>query len=672
MISKYLFLIKIFLILTTSSSQYRQSSADQLFTDRPLSTINHVNRFHRTSSSQIQTDSTTNNPSIKSSNASTSKVQIHYCPLNCTCVSLDDYNRKHNDSEFNLTNHCLYLNLTGNKNQFKLYQQFHPFQLHQISELNLNYNNLTSLNEHLVLNAGHNQTIERLSFSHNRLTRFPKLRQLTSTLRYLNLDHNLISLLAAANKSDAFQLRNLIWLNLNHNRIKSVKRTFLRPICNRLKYVDLSSNRLARLDDHLFVYCKQLEVLKLNKNKLNRVGSDVFENLTNLVELDLSRNNLTNLTINFRSLINLKILNLSKNQLQTVANGTFEHLTNLQTLNLNENNLTYLEPNLVRGLRSLRLLQLSSNQIKQIDVNWLESQNLVNLYLERNQIDQLHSRTFDGLVRLEKLYLDYNLISSIDQNAFRTNENLIWLFLNDNYLNRLVDENRTLFVHHKLQYLALENNHLTYIPNQLFANLTSLVTIDLSLNQIKYIEENALRPLTRLDELNFDSTDLDCDCAMKWFVNYYQERSIENIYLEQLECKTPKSLANKAFIDVNINLFLCKADFKHYFLKEPKKQIVRKGQQFELQCKVVTNSFINEDIVFDWRKNNQTIYLNNERDIVEIMKLYKDKDYPLNHKLIYSSYLHFLNASLKDEGEFCSMRVFQMNFKFTSNLISRR
>ena len=216
-----------------------------------------------------------------------------------------------------------------------------------------------------------------------------------------------------------------------------------------------------------------------------------------------------------------------------------------------------------------------------------------------------------------------------------------------------MEANRTLFVHHRLQYIALENNHLRHVPSSLFSGLPSLVTIDLGLNPIRKIEENALKPLAKLDEFNWDSKAINCDCSMRWFASYYQEKSIENIYLEDLECESPKNLIGKLFIDVDVNLFLCKEDYKHQFIKEPKKyQLISQGKQFYLKCKVITNSYLNEDIVFEWRKNNRTLSLNNEPQIVEVMNLDKDKDYSSNHKLIYSSYLHFVNASVKDEGDY--------------------
>ena len=213
-----------------------------------------------------------------------------------------------------------------------------------------------------------------------------------------------------------------------------------------------------------------------------------------------------------------------------------------------------------------------------------------------------------------------------------------------------METNQTLFVHPRLQYIALENNHLRHLPNGLFSGLATLVTIDLGLNLIEQIEENALRPLAKLDEFNWDSKAINCDCSMRWFAAYYQEKSIENIYLEDLECESPKNLNGKPFIDVD--LFLCQDDYRHQFIKEPKKyQLISQGKQFYLKCKVVTNAMLNEDVVFEWRKNNQTLLLSNEPQIVEVMNLDKDKDYSSNHRLIYSSYLHFVNASVKDEGD---------------------
>lgn len=350
---------------------------------------------------------------------------IDYCPSNCTCLTPNSSLNLIGDLQ--VSHSCLHLNLSvwPNRSQFRLYQAFHPFQLNQLKEFNLDFNNLTELNENLILNSRHNQTIEKLSLSHNQLSRFPRLRQ-ASSIKRLQLDHNEMLYLNNS-RAELYPLRALLSLHLNHNRIRLIRKHFMKLICSQLRYIDLSHNRLARLDDHLFVSCRQLEVLRLNRNRISRLGANVFANLSSLLELDLSRNNLTNLTgDDFRPLKSLKILNLSKNGLQTIEDGTFQSLSNLQTLNLNENNLVVLNANFAAGLTNLKLLQLSNNQIRQIDVNWLECRGVLNLYLEHNQIDQITATTFKGLASLEKLYLDYNLISSIEKNAFQTNPNLIW------------------------------------------------------------------------------------------------------------------------------------------------------------------------------------------------------------------------------------------------------
>lgn len=716
---KHLFTYLILILFLRTLSSFRIDKASRNLLNREQSTsglalpknqldksnlnlLNQLNKNELDYSNNLSITTLNSLIDLTTTNATTGKPVFkldlknsEFCRLNCTCILLNE-NRIHNDSELNLINNCLHLNLslTENENEFKIFNYYHTFQLKNLKEVSLIYNNLTKLNENLISNSKHDQpVVERLSLSFNQLTKFPKIKYATNSFKQLNLDHNRISVLNST-RNDLF--RNLEYLNLNHNRIRLIKKPFIRQICNELKYFDLSFNKLTRLDDNLFASCTRLETLKLNRNRLADFGLHAFDNLTNLVELDLSRNNLTNLTVSFRSLTNLRILNLSKNNLRSLDDSVFQHLMNLRTLNLNENNLVRLDSNFVKGLKNLKLLQLSNNQLEHIAVNWLDSKNLLNLYLEHNRIEKLNSTTFSGLINLEKLYLgkwrlmemlnigsshtivlqsvrvfyasklfinilflfilDYNLISAIEKNVFQTNTNLIWLFLNDNYLNKLVEQNRTLFVHNRLQHLSLENNHIKYIPNQLFNNLTSLITIDLGLNEIKYIEENALIKLNKLDELNWDSRSLECSCRLKWFANYYQEKSIENIYLEHLECRTPSNLENKKFIDVNVNLFLCKDDFKHYFVKEPKRsQTIKKGKSFFLKCKVATNSFLNEDIIFEWKKNNQTLSLSNERNIVEIMYLDKDKDFSINHKLIYSSHLHFLNASVQDEGDYVCM-----------------
>ncbi|XP_063709135.1 leucine-rich repeat-containing protein 70-like [Culicoides brevitarsis] len=58
---------------------------------------------------------------------------------------------------------------------------------------------------------------------------------------------------------------------------------------------------------------------------------------------------------------------LQYNKISSLQEGTFNHLSNLQVLDLGVNELQYFTPDLVEGLKNLKLLALYSNNILELD-----------------------------------------------------------------------------------------------------------------------------------------------------------------------------------------------------------------------------------------------------------------------------------------------------------------
>jgi Leucine-rich repeat (LRR) protein len=86
-----------------------------------------------------------------------------------------------------------------------------------------------------------------------------------------------------------------------------------------------------------------LETLDLSNNKLMRLDSSLLLNLKRLVKIDFSNNNLQFSDKNFEFNKNLKVINLSNNKLQYLPSRIFYNLNELELIDLSDNHLTSID-----------------------------------------------------------------------------------------------------------------------------------------------------------------------------------------------------------------------------------------------------------------------------------------------------------------------------------------
>ena len=130
---------------------------------------------------------------------------------------------------------------------------------------------------------------------------------------------------------------------------------------SRLEELYLQNNSLSVLAPGLFNPLEHLLVLNLSRNELTNdwVTSSSLKPLVRLVALDLSYNRLTKLDQSMLGgLTALQILNVCNNNLHTVAANTFLFQHNLHILLLSHNDLESLHPRAVSGLPVLNSLSL--------------------------------------------------------------------------------------------------------------------------------------------------------------------------------------------------------------------------------------------------------------------------------------------------------------------------
>ncbi|XP_049589552.1 amphoterin-induced protein 1 [Syngnathus scovelli] len=134
------------------------------------------------------------------------------------------------------------------------------------------------------------------------------------------------------------------------------------------------------------------------------------------------------------------VLDLSFNSIGRLrAEWTPVVLSRLHTLLLSHNGLSFLSSTAFVHVTKLRYLDLSANQLRQLDENMFEPlENLEVLLLYKNSISQIErSAAFSGLANLQKLYLSQNLISRFPLELVKERSRMETLTLLDVSSNRI-------------------------------------------------------------------------------------------------------------------------------------------------------------------------------------------------------------------------------------------
>lgn len=282
---------------------------------------------------------------------------------------------------------------------------------------------------------------------------------------------------------------NIKSLDLSHNNISHVSGSFFRPAELSLTDLRLAHNRLRNATWDVFGSMPHLQWLDLADNVLRDIAWDAFRGTRRLQVLLLQGNRLRELHADtFRTLQQLRVVDLSRNELRQLPDGLFFG-EGLERLVLSDNELARLPlAALSHGAAAtLRDLDLAGNRIAHVPGGELFGRfaQLRTLDLTRNALAQLDSATFAPLVRLTSLDLSYNaeLRPDAELRAFLgLDEQLTELRLDNTSLSGLRRVPLS-----NLRVLSLRGNALPTLPAELSVNMSRLLELDLSDNELTHV-----------------------------------------------------------------------------------------------------------------------------------------------------------------------------------------
>ena len=258
---------------------------------------------------------------------------------------------------------------------------------------------------------------------------------------------------------------------------------------DQLTSLEIEDNLLTRLPATMLVGSTNIAELSLAGNRITTFTGDSFSSLQRLVKLQLDRNDIVALTTGtFRSLTSLRELDLSGNRLLHLYDESLEGLDSLMTLNLSVNQLSNLTVNVLLPLTRLKSLDLSHNLFRRLSNGlFVNKTTLVTVNLSGNNLT-ISNRTLRGLTSVTELFLSGNSICKISSSLFTDLEKLRMLDLSDNKIAKI--EAGLLSFSSALDTINLSGNKLSEIPPDVFRNGPSLTTIDLSRNTIRRINQS--------------------------------------------------------------------------------------------------------------------------------------------------------------------------------------
>ena len=433
--------------------------------------------------------------------------------------------------------------------------------------------------------------LEFLDLSHNLIQCIPKsLFKMNVKLITLKLNSNLISGLRSKSFSHLMILKHL---NLKHNLISSLKNC-LKPLYY-LQTLDLSYNFLPYVSKSL-KYNRYLRIVCLNSNILSFISVKAFMNLENLEMLDLSHTRLgvmednifkmnkkmqqlhlksSNIQISvklFENFINLTSLILSQNKIREESlNFVFDNLVNLMVLYLDQNKLHKLSNNILGHCKKLQLLDLANNF----------------------KLRSLKQEFFQPLINLEFLNIENcHLKCDIDFNMFVTNTKLkllrmtyvinitgpipTWLKILKFNGRELISQLPEFVLNSELRELTIVKVVLIgCLKSNFFHQLTSLIVLNLSSNNIQDLDSMVFLELINLEELILNSNSFrDLQSTIFGVENSLKILSLKYCHIQLINCRLFKNLSRLEKLclsynnigNIEENLFVYLTGLKYLYL----------------------------------------------------------------------------------------------------------
>ncbi|XP_039759367.1 chaoptin-like [Pararge aegeria] len=394
----------------------------------------------------------------------------------------------------------------------------------------LRYLNLTSnkLFKFDILTFEGITKLETLQLSHNKISEIGQNFARFMRLKDLTLDFNQLTTLTDFNFRTLVSLEKL---NLSSNRIKHIENKTLATLIN-LEQLDLSHNEIYVIHQTLFESNINLHKLSISHNNIENIERGAFRK-TNISYFNIQNNYISG-SIEYDTFLGISVesLDLSNGRLKELGDKAFSHLgPNLRYLNLSTNLIENITQSAFQSLKMLYKLDLSHNNLINIDYNTSDLVKLTEYHLECNKIEKVIPKMFNNLTNLIKLDLSQNEINDIEFNSFVELVNLKEFNVSNNNFVKSLTSNifRGL---HKVETLDLSNTRLMHCLNGSFSSMDSLNYLNLSHSQLETIEYETFKETGSISII-----DLSYNMLENFYINTSNIEQLSELYLNHNKLK---------------------------------------------------------------------------------------------------------------------------------------
>ncbi|XP_065296658.2 protein toll-like [Dermacentor albipictus] len=316
-------------------------------------------------------------------------------------------------------------------------------------------------------------------------------------LLHLQLDQNELESIP----SSLTTAKHLLWLQVRWNRIKHLEGT-LRLL--ELKELDLSYNEIEMISEDYLRGLPSLEKFLLISNKIKHLPRNLFRNTTRLKTVKLSNNQLSSIDGLFDRQHRLEVLHLMGNFIRDTDSLVKSKLPNLKEVRLEKNNLSVITKFAPSNFR-MRELILYHNSVTEIESRaFMPLRDLVILNLAHNSLSFVNESIFSFRSKLEFLNLSRNKLTTLT-GAFNRVRQIRALQLS---FNRIDNITGVLSGLRRLVKLSFRNNLISCVPDGTFSDNGRLITVDLALNNIRWLGRYAFKGLLTLRNLRLQNNQL--------------------------------------------------------------------------------------------------------------------------------------------------------------------
>src|SRR6218665_1635452 len=369
---------------------------------------------------------------------------------------------------------------------------------------------------------------------------------LPSGTRNLILDGNLLYRLTNESLS---RLVGVSYLSLRNCSITDVEDKGFSHLSESLRVLYMSDNPLKVKPPKFLVHLRKLESLDLSLTGVTAYPR-VLKKLSNLKQVILVHNLIKNFPQSIPMNTKLESLDLSENLIEALSvhkgKKAAKH-SKLKNLSLSANKIRHLDNHSVLLFPQLELLDLSQNQLREVQPLAFISDSLkvINLHNTKFRLDEKNWNIFQHSPNIERIDISFCRIKggNLSRLAFRGLRNLKELDLSGTGIRSFSEMSTNL---PKLAKLNLSSNLISSLGKEEFAGIAdSLRELNVSSCRISTINYGSLpsKVWKNLRVVDFSENSFLCDCDFIWLRRWLKRANASKVEVrgwDNYYCQTSK------------------------------------------------------------------------------------------------------------------------------------